>query len=240
MRRAPVPGLDLGIYAKAVPLLLRNPAIVVIPLLMGVIGVLIALITPPGGGILGNLTSQLGSFVAILLQLFGLGAACIMADDAWRHGRASFDKGWTEARRRGGEILYAALGVTLLLAVASYAGSMIGPLALLLLAAAVVFLIWAIPAASVGGIPGGAAIQISVDRVRATPVPAALAAVIAIALIFLAQIAAFQLAIVLLPALGYSLIVESLISALLKAVAVGYIALIVTKTYTDSAFGRRW
>jgi len=43
MRRAPVPGLDLGVYAKAVPLLLRNPAIVVIPLLMGVIGVLIAL-----------------------------------------------------------------------------------------------------------------------------------------------------------------------------------------------------
>ncbi len=36
MKRAPAAGLDLGVYAKAVPLLLRNPSIVVIPLLMAV------------------------------------------------------------------------------------------------------------------------------------------------------------------------------------------------------------
>ena len=41
MRRAPAPALDLGVYVKAVPLLVRNPAIIVIPLLMAVIAVLV-------------------------------------------------------------------------------------------------------------------------------------------------------------------------------------------------------
>ena len=51
MRRSPAPEVDLTVYAKAVPLLLRNPAIVVIPLLMAVIGVLLQLVmTPYGGG----------------------------------------------------------------------------------------------------------------------------------------------------------------------------------------------
>ncbi len=45
------------------------------------------------------------------------------------------------------------------------------------------FLIWTIPAAAVGGIPGGAAIQVSIERVRAQPLPAILATVVALALL---------------------------------------------------------
>jgi hypothetical protein len=38
-----------------------------------------------------------------------------------------------------------------------------------------------------------------------------------------------------------SSLVERLIEALLQAIAIGYIALVITKTYTDAAFStRRW
>ena len=241
MRRAPLPGLDLGLYVKAVPLLVRNPAVIVIPLLMAVVGVLIGMVLSPyGGGMIGGATAGLGSFVVILLELFGLGAACIMADDAWRHGRASFENGWSEARRKAGEIVYASLGVTLLLGVAQFTSTLIGPLALLLVAAAVVFLIWTIPAAAIGGIPGSAAIQVSIERVRANPLPAAFAAIVTVALVaFGAPYAAFWIAVAILPYSGGSTIVALLLSALLQAIALGYVALIITKSYADAAFTRR-
>jgi hypothetical protein len=194
-----------------------------------------------GGGALGSLTGQLASFVVILLELFGLGAACIIADDAWRHGRASFEKGWGEARIRGGEILFAALGFTLLLAVAQYAGSILGPLALVLMVLVVVFLIWAIPAAAVGGVPGGAAIQTSIDRVRGAPLPAVIAAIVTVALLAIGVPILSVYLSTWIPLLHSSLIVNLLVGALLQGIAVGYIALVLTKTYTDAAFGtRRW
>jgi len=239
-------GLDLGVYAAAVPLLLRNPSIIVVPLLMAVIAVLIRLaVAPSAGDIAGGLTAGLGGFIAILLGLFGLGAACVIADDAWRHGRASFDNGWNEARRRGGEILFASLGITLLFWVAQYAGALLGgfiPLfGLVLTALAALFLIWAIPAAAVGGVPGGAAIQISIDRVRANPLAAILATVLVIVLfVFALPYASASIALLLLPYTAGFTIAGALIAALLQAIAVGYVALVITKTYTDAAFGRRW
>ena len=246
MRRATAPHLDLGVYVAAVPKLLRNPSIVVIPLLMAVIGVLVRLaVAPSGGGIAGGLTASLGGFIVILLELFGLGAACIIADDAWRHGRASFDNGWNEARRRGGEILFAALGITLLFWVAQYAGTILGSfiplLSLLLMALAALFLIWTIPAAAIGGVPGGAAIQISIDRVRANLPTAVLATVVVIALfVFALPYAEGWITILMLPyAAGFTML-AALAGALLHAIALGYVALVLTKTYTDASFTRRW
>ena len=246
MRRTPVAGPGLGVYAAAIPLLLRNPSIIVIPLLMAVIGVLVGLaLAPSSGGIAGGLTAGLGGFLVILLELFGLGAACVIADDAWRHGRASFDDGWNEARRRGGEILFAALGMTFVFWVAQYAGALIGGFipffGLLLMAVAAVFLIWVIPAAAVGGVPGGAAIQISIDRVRANPVTAILLTVVAIALFFFAlPLAESRIAIALLPYSGGFTMLGALAGAVLQAIALGYLALVLTKTYTDASFTRRW
>jgi hypothetical protein len=243
MRRAQGPDVDLAVYAKAVPLLVRNPAIVVVPLLMAVIGVFLQLtmITSYGGGALGSLTGQLALFIRIMLELFGMGAACIIADDAWRHGRASFEKGWAEARVRGGDILFAALGFTLLLSVAQYAGSLIGPLSLALTVLVVVFLIWTIPASAIGGVPGGAAIQASIDRVRGAPLPAVIAAIVSVALLW---IGVPLLSVYLgdaIPLLSASIIANLLIGALLQGIAVSYVALVLTKTYTDAAFGtRRW
>jgi hypothetical protein len=248
VKRASLPGVDLSLYARAIPVLLRNPSIIVIPLLMAVIGVLVGLTTSPQGDVIGGITSGLTGLIVLLLQLFGLGAACIIADDAWRHGRASFDRGWVEARRRGGDIFFAAIGITLLLAVASYVGQLIPVLLLVLLLSVgiVFFCIWAIPAAAVGGIPGGASIQVSIDRVRENPLSAALAAITLVGLVyFAAPYLSLQLIVLLATtgvlASGISTIVVSLIGALIKAIAIGYIALIITKTYTDAAFSpRRW
>jgi hypothetical protein len=230
MRRNPVPGADLGIYVAAIPLLLRNPVIVVVPLLMMIVGVLIGQI----------LSGPLGGFASLfeaLLGMFGLGAACIMADQALRRGRVSFEDGWSDARRRAGDIFMSALGVTLLLTVAGYLGALLGPLALLVIAAAAVFLIWAVPATAIGGIPGGASIQVSVDRVRSTPVPAVVATVVSVLAIYLARLAAFNLTIVALPYAGASsFLAGAVISAVLQAIAISYVAFILTKTYSDSAF----
>lgn len=242
MKRAPMPGLDLGVYLSAFPLLVRNPSIVVIPLLMAVIGVLLARVLSGGESGLAGVTGGIGGLIVRLLEIFGLGTACLIADEGWRNGRASFDRGWSEARRRGGDILMAAIGITLLLAVASYVGVILGTtVALILMAVVVYFLIWSVPAAAVGGIPGGAAIQVSIERVRANPVPAALLTIVTIIMWFIiAPQLTYIIGNALFPYVAGAPVVISLIGALIQAIAVSYVALVMTKTYTDAAFTRRW
>lgn len=238
MRRAGLPGVDLSVYVRALPLLARNPAIIVVPLLMLVIGVFINLaLAPGGGGALGSTTLGLGQLLSFLLALFGLGSACIMADGAWRRGRMPFDTAWTETQHKGREILYAAIGVSLLLSVGQYVAQLFSVIGLLLMAAIVFFLIWAVPAAAVGGVPGGAAIQVSIERVRSAPLSAALATIVTLALVFYASGALAALLAGLLGPLASGIVV-SLLFALVRAVAVGYVALILTKTYADAAFTR--
>ena len=243
MKRAPLLGIDVGVYASAIPVLLRNPSIIVVPLLMAVIGVLLTVVmTPFSSGAVGSMTLGLAQLIVFMLTLFGLGAACVIGDDAWRHGRASFDRGWVETRRRGSDILMASVGFGLLVTVGLYVTQLLGLIGYLLTAAIVVFLIWTIPAAAVGGIPGGAAIQVSIDRVRSSPLPAVLATIVTLLLVGLVvPIAANWLATLLLVWTYGNSLVEHLIAALLQAIAIGYIALVITKTYTDAAFStRRW
>jgi hypothetical protein len=240
VRRAPVPGVDPSVYVRAIPLLARNPHIIVLPLLMAVVGVLIGQVMAPyGGGVLTVAAGGIASLIVLLLQMFGVGAACIIADDAWRHGRASFDRGWEEARRRAGDNIMAAVGFSLLLGVAQYVGVMVGAIALLLVAAVFYFLIWTLPAAAVGGIPGGAAIQVSIDRVRSAPLAAAVAAIVSLAVMLAVG---WRLPLLidewLFAYVPFTPIGIALVAALFQAIALGYIALILTKTYTDSAFGR--
>jgi hypothetical protein len=243
MRRAPqLPGVDLKIYLSALPLLARNPSIVVVPLLMAVAGVLLIRLFPPtGGAVLGSLTAGIVWLIVFLLLMFGLGTACIIADDAWRHGHVSFDRDWAEARRRAPEILMASIGVSLVLWIAQFVGQLLGPVAILLIALAAFFLIWAIPAAAIGGIPGGAAIQASIDRVRANPLSAALATIVTLALVvILAPLVQSWFENWLYPFTAGTTVVGSLIGALIQSITVAYAALIITKTYSDAAFGRRW
>jgi hypothetical protein len=243
MKRSPLAGIDLTIYPRALLLLVTNPSIILVPLLMAVIAVLMSRVLSPGSGMgLAGITAGIGGLIALLLELFGLGTACIIADSAWRHGRASFDDGWTEARRRGGDILTSAIFFSLILGVAQYAGALLGAiLALILMAVAALFLIWAIPAAAVGGIPGGASVQVSIERVRATPIPAALVTIVSILVAFwLPQLVGTWLGDLIFPLVAGTPLVASLIGALIQAVALSYVALIITKTYTDAAFTRRW
>jgi hypothetical protein len=243
MRRSPVAGIDLRVYLQAVPLLVRNPAIVVVPLLALIAGVLIReVMAPYGGGPVGSLTFGIAQWIALLLALLGLGSAAIMGDDAWRRGRASFDAAWTETQRRTGEILTAAIGMTFVIFIAQYVTTFAGTLGLVLMALAVYFLIWTIPAAAVGGIPGGAAIQASIDRVRSAPMAAAIVTVVTLVLVFyLAPIGAGALTGALAGANVYlSPIVTALIGAVLQAIAVAYVAVVLAKSYTDAAFGRRF
>ncbi|HYZ15085.1 MAG TPA: hypothetical protein VE591_01740 [Candidatus Acidoferrum sp.] len=244
MPRAPLPGVDLSPYLGAIPLLFRNPTIIVVPLLMSVIGVLFGqLFSPYGGGVLTEATGGIAALIVFLLDLFGLGAACVMADDAWRTGRVSFDSGWTEARRRGGDILMAAIGVGLLLSVGQYVSNLFGGIGIILMAVIAFFLIFAIPAAAVGGIPGGAAIQVSIDRARSAPLAAGIATAATILLIFIVapQLALYLAELIAPYTSGSALIVANLLKALFQAIAVAYMALVLTKTYTEAAFtGRRW
>lgn len=243
MKRTPLPGVDLGLYLRAVPLLARNPSIIVIPLLMAVIGVLAGMLFSGGMTPFSAPTMGIASLILFLLQLFGLGAACVIADDAWRHGRASFDRGWTETQRRGGDILFAALGVGLVISLGQYVATILGALiALVLQAAIALFLLWAIPAAAVGGVPGGAALQVSVDRVRANFPSAAIAVIVSLVLVYYVVPLVDSLLVAwLVPYVaGYATLSVSLLYALLSAIAYGYVALVLTKTYTDASFTRRW
>lgn len=242
MRRAPVAGPDLGVYAKALPLLVRNPSIIIIPLVMAVVGVFVGeVLTPLGGGAGSSLTASLANFMVLILKLFGLGAACMIADDAWRHGHASFERGWSEARRRGSELFMAGFGIAIVLSLVSFVAVLAGGLvALILSLVIVVFLIWAMPAAAVGGVPGGAALNVSIERVRETPLPAIVAAVVTMALLIgLIPFVEPRLFVLLAPYVGSLGIVYQLVDALLQAIVYGYVALIITKTYTDGAFGGR-
>ncbi|MFN2461157.1 MAG: hypothetical protein ABR591_10780 [Candidatus Velthaea sp.] len=237
-------GIDPMMFVRAVGLLARNPSIAVVPLLVNVLAVFVSQLggAAMGGGGIASLTGGIISFMVLILQLYAFGAAVIIGDGAWRRGRASFDDGWNEARRRGGDIFVAALGFTFVLYIAQYAGQLFGPLALVLLAVAVFFLIYTIPAAAIGGVPGGAAIQISIERARYHPVPTIVVAVVSVAATF----AAFML---LLPALGAlagpisfasATLVLALFAAVVQSIVTAYVALIVGKTYSDISYGRRF
>ena len=236
-------GLDLLMYLRAFGVLARNPSILVVPLLMGIVGVFIGQIGggTAGGGFLGSLTGGIMSLLVLLLQLFAFGTACIIADAAWRRGRASFDAGWDEARRKGGEIFTASLGFTFVLYAASFAGSLVGPLAPALLAAAVYFLIYTVPAAAIGGIPGGAALQISIERARYNPLPTIIVTIVSIVAFLYLNVLLAPLFSLLFTSLSFvSLtLISALFGAVVQALAVAYIALVVTKTYADVSFGRR-
>jgi len=241
VRSARGPSVDLRVYAAAVPVLLRNPTIIVVPLLMAVIAVLVSLVFgQPGGGVLGSVTGGLAQRLVLFLEMFGVGAACIIADDAWRHGRASFDRGWDEARRRGGDIFMAAIGFSLLLYIAQYAGALFWVLGIVATALVAFFLVWALPAAAIGGVPGSAAIQISIDRVRSNPLVAGITVAVSLLVMFLVGFLLPVRIVEWLPATSLT-IAGTLIFALCQALALGYIATILTKTYTDASFGgRRW
>ncbi len=238
-------GLNLVVYARSLGLLVRNPALIAGPLVMAIAGVLLnQVLGEPNGGALGMLSNGIGSLIDFLLLSFGFGVSLIIAEQAWRRGKTSFDAAWDEARRKAGDILIAALGFNFIIYVAGYAGTLIGGgiIGLLLPAIAFYFLIYTIPAAAIGGIPGGAALQVSIERVRASFLPTAIMCIVFLALLLYGgSYLGLLLGSLIFPAgLASATIIIALVNALVQAIVLGYIALVISNLYDQVSFGRRW
>jgi hypothetical protein len=239
-------GLDPMVYLRALGLLVRNPVIIVVPLLMGVLGVFVSLVS--GGGIAGSFMSQIEGFILLLLNGFAFGTATILADQAWRRGKTSFDEGWVDARRKSGEIIMATIGFTFVIFIAQFAAQLLGGLfgggflQIVLMLAAVYFLIYTIPAAAIGGVPGGAAISVSIERARANPLPTAIVTIVAVlAYLFVSpQIAGLIFGLVGPFAGDSANLVASLAGALGQSIALSYVAIVLAKTYEDAALRPPW
>ncbi len=237
--------VDVATYARAFVLLVRFPAVVLAPLLIAVAEVLVLrlLSISDVGGPLAGATSGIVGLLLQLLNSFALCVSLIVADSAWRTGRAPFDHAWDEARRKAGDIFMAAIGFSFILWAAALGGGLVGSVgALLLQAVAMFFFIYTLPAAAIGGVPGGAALQISLDRARSA-VPATILVTVVYVLVYLVLPILAQStlpSLLLLSPIGYSEVVASLLGALIQAIAAGYVALVLAKTYNDVSYGRRY
>ena len=225
---------DVGMYARAVPLLLRHPSILAMPLLAAAVDWGLTEISPFFTDALGGAGAGIFALIAQLVYGFAFGIAVIQASQAWRGRRASFDEAWEEGSHKWGGIVLAAMGFYFLVFAAGYVGAMFGGmLGFFLELAAAFFLIYTIPAAAIGGMPGSLAIQASVRAVRQDVFGTAL---LAIAFILL-WVAVPQL-VLYIP--FTSVTVESLAIAGARALVLGYLAFPFAKQYDDIAFTRTW
>jgi hypothetical protein len=227
--------IDFGGYLQAFVLLFRNPSLVLAPFLSALIGVAIALLTPRSGP-LGGLTGGIAGLVQTLLDSFALSVSLIVADLAWRHrGTAPFGKAWEEARRKAPDILLAALGFNFILWAAGSVGAVFGTFGIVLVLLAIYFFIYTLPAAAIGGMPGGAAPQASIERVQRTPVATGIMLVVAGVVYYVTGLA-------MLPILGGLLLsgglLVAVLNAIIKSVGIAFVSLVLAKAYSDASYGR--
>ncbi len=236
MRRRAL-GIDLAMYAQAVPLLVRHPSIFVMPLLAAVVDLLIGQIAPFFTDAVGGAGGFLFQIVTQLVYGFCFGVAAIGANNVWRGRRATFDEAWEEGRHKAGGILIATIGFYFLIWVAGYIGEFTGSQIIQIVLELVVafFLIYTIPAAAIGGMPGNFAIGASFRAVRANLLAAALLAIVFVALwIWLPLfVSGF------IPA-RFGTTAYSLVLAALKAIVLAYLAFPFAKGYDDVAFRGYW
>jgi uncharacterized membrane protein len=231
-----VPAVDLAMYVQAIPLLVKHPSILAVPLLAAVMAILInAAVAPMLTNAVGGAGAGLFGILVQLIYLWAFGIAIIQASQVWRNRRGSFDEAWEEGRTKFGGILLAAIGFQFVVWAASYIGSFFGGvLGLVLGAVAAFFLIYTIPAAAIGGMPGALAISASIRAVRAN-VPGS----ILLAVVF------FILWVVVPGYLPYvtatlSQVLYSLVMAVYEAIVLGYLAFPFAKQYDDVAFRGLW
>ncbi len=221
---------DLSLYFRAFPLLLKNPIVIVPPVVAALLGVLISSFTGPFTDPLGGFGAGLLQFLAFLVDMFLFGVSLIIAETVWRRGRATFDAAWTEAQEKAMGILFAAVGFQFVIYAAGLLGGVFGPFGYLLAAVAVYFLIYTIPAAAIGGIPGGAALAASIERVKDNYLAAALLCIISLLLYVYLN---FRIGEILLEYIGST---AWIVQAFVKAIIVGYLAFVFAKQYDQVAF----
>lgn len=236
MRRAQL-SVDFAMYARAIPLLLRHPSIFVMPLLAAVVDLLIQQITPFFTDASGGAGNFLFAIIINLVYGFCFGVAVIAANNVWRRGRTTFDEAWEEGKHKVGGILIATIGFYFLLYVAQYAGQLAGSAIAQIVLQVVVafFLIYTIPAAAIGGMPGNLAIGASFRAVRANLLGTAVLAVVFVFLWFyLPELIVYRFA------LGFGVIGFQLVHAAIKAIVLAYLAFPFAKQYDDVAFRGYW
>lgn len=227
--------VDFTLYLRALPLLVRNPLVIVAPLLAGVIQVLLGMISGPLTDAVGGIGAGIFQLIAQLIFGFAFGVAIIFAETAWRRGSATFEAAWEEARHKASDLIFATIGFIFIIFAAQYLGAILGAIGSYLLAAiAVFFLIYTIPAAAIGGAPGGMALSASIRAVRSNYLAAIVLAIVAVAVYY--YISFFALAL-LGPYLGLAF---PIVQALFQAIAVSYLAFVFAKQYDEVAFTRRW
>jgi hypothetical protein len=226
------PNVNLAIYGQAFVHLVRHPSIFALPLLASIIDMFVSywstLFTDP----LGGLGSSLFQFAVQIVYLFAFGGAVIQANNIARGYRGGFDESWDETRRKAGGILLAAIGFQFVTFAAAYIGQFlgIGLLSIALQLVAYFFLILTIPAASIGGLPGGLALSGSIRAVRANWPACIVLAVVFVALwIFVPQY-------LLIPLAPYGVIATLVGTAIYRAIALAYLAFPFAVTYDETAF----
>ncbi|GAC1442126.1 MAG: hypothetical protein NVS3B17_08500 [Vulcanimicrobiaceae bacterium] len=237
--------IDLLAYVRAFGLLARNPQIALAPLLAAVAQILLFKLVPAeaGAGFLGSANSSIAGLLAQLMTSFGLAVALIVAETAWRRGRAPFDTAWDDARRKVGAIVFAAFGFNFIIYVAGLVGGFLGSIgAYAVEFVAFVFFVYTIPAAAIGGLPGSAALNAAFERAQRTVAATALVAAV---YLFLIDFAPSLILRAIFPFMMTSAIlmdgnVVSIVIAIVKSILAGYVALVLAKAYDDASYGRAY
>ncbi|HTV73350.1 MAG TPA: hypothetical protein VME66_06595 [Candidatus Acidoferrales bacterium] len=223
--------LDLSPYLAAFAVYARNPVVALAPLAAALAQVLLS-------QVFGAM--MFSSLIAYLIQGFGIGVAIITADLAWRRGRSVFDTAWTEAQRKAPDLLMATLGFGFVMFAAGLIGGMLGSVGVVLQLLAFGFLIYTLPASAIGGIPGGAALQVSVERARANPATTVVLAIVSLAVYIGVTVFAAESITMQVVLMTGSAIAGTVALAFLQALAFGYIAIVLAKVYADISYGRRY
>jgi len=239
--------IDFTPYTKGLEKLVRFPQIAVGPVLAWVLVVVVVGAMSGGGDVFGGVGLGFAGLLGQMIQSYGFALAIIGADAAWRRDRAPIDEAWNDASKKAGDILIAALGFQFCIFIAGIIGGMFGELfggfaADLLKLLATYFLIYAIPAAAIGGIPGGASIQVSIDRTRANPLPTL---AVVVAYWFLTAVAppllVGALNSLLIPVMGETAVaVSAIVDIGVFGVCNAYLAIVLAKVYSDISFGRAY
>ncbi len=227
-------GVDFSIYGRALPYLFRNPSILAMPLLAAVLDMLLSYTAGVTTDPLGGLGSGIFGMIVQIVYLFAFGVAIIQANNIARGYKTKFDDAWEEARRKAGGIIIAAIGFQFIVWVAAYAGSLLAVIPFLQIALqllAYFFLILTIPAAAIGGLPGGLALSGSIRAVRANPLPCLILAIVFVALWIGVPLLVTTYVNARFGVLGYELIL-----ALSRAIVLAYMAFPFATTYDDIAF----
>lgn len=217
-------------------MLARHPSILAMPLLAAVVDLLVSSLSPLLTDPLGGIGDSIFQFIVQIVFGFAFGVAIIQASNVLRGHKGSFDEAWVEGRHKAGGIILAVIGFYFILFVAGYAGALLGQIgATILTIIAAYFLIYTVPAAAIGGLPGSLAITGSIRAARANVLGTIVLALVFFALFYLVPIYVINPFGVALGLTGYKLAL-----ALVRALVLAYLAFPFAKQYDDVAFRGLW